>query len=131
MWSEQDYWSKGQLYIRRAQLAEADEGLYAFWMALAMEFIARAALSKVSPVLNADPKEVDSILFALGEGDAGRLKTVPLHSVFERCVKVVDGFEEPHRNFCGFLGVQRNEELHTGTLAFENLKASRLASELL
>ncbi len=122
MWSEQDYWSKGKLYIRRAQLAEADEGLYAFWMSLAMEFIARAALSKVSPVLNADPKQVDNIYFALGVGEVGRPKTVPLHSVFLRCVIVVDGFEEPNRKFCEFLGVQRNEELHTGSLPFENLK---------
>ena len=122
MWSEQDYWSKGQLYVRRAQLAEADEGLYAFWMSLAMEFIARAALSKVSPVLNADPNQVDNIYFALGVGEVGRPKTVPLHSVFTRCIAVVDGFEEPHRKFCDFLGVQRNEELHTGSLSFENLK---------
>ena len=122
MWSEQDYWSKGQLYIRRAQLAEADEGLYAFWMSLAMEFIARAALSKVSPVLNADPKQVDNIYFALGLREVGGPRTVPLHSVFVRCVTVVDGFEEPHRKFCDFLGVQRNEELHTGSLPFENLK---------
>ena len=122
MWSEQEYWSKGQLYIRRAQLAEADDGLYAFWMSLAMEFIARAALSKVSPVLNADPKQVDNIYFALGVGEVGTPKTVPLHSVFLRCVQVVDGFEEPNRKFCDFLGVQRNEELHTGALSFENLK---------
>ena len=47
MWSEDEYWSKGQLYIRRSQLAQSEEGLSAFWMALAMEFIARAALSKL------------------------------------------------------------------------------------
>ena len=122
MWSEQEYWSKGQLYIRRAQMAEADDGLYAFWMALAMEFIARAALSKVSPVLNADPRKVENIYFALDVGEIGTPKTVPLHSVFLRCVEVVDGFEDQNRNFCDFLGVQRNVELHTGALPFEDLK---------
>ena len=122
MWSEDEYWSKGQLYIRRSQLAQSEEGLSAFWMALAMEFIARAALSKVSPVLNADPQQVENILFALGFEGAGNPKTVPLHSVFLRCVRVVDGFEDPHRKFCDFLGVQRNEELHSGGLPFENLK---------
>ena len=122
MWSEEEYWSKGQLYIRRAQSAEADDGLYPFWMSLAMEFIARAALSKVSPVLNADPKQVENIYAALGLGDVGTPKTVPLHSVFARCVSVVDGFEERHKKFCDFLGVQRNEELHAGGLPFEDLK---------
>ena len=107
MWSEEEYWSKGQLYIRRAQSAEADDGLHPFWMSLAMEFIARAALSKVSPVLNADPREVENIYFALGLGDIGAPKTVPLHSVFERCLRVVDGFEEPHRKFCDFFGLTK------------------------
>ena len=122
MWSEEEYWSKGQLYIRRAQSTEADHGLYSFWMCLAIEFIARAALSKVSPVLNADPNQVENIYFALGLEGVGTPKTVPLHSVFVRCVRVVDGFEEPQKKFCDFLGIQRNEELHTGGLPLENLK---------
>ena len=122
MWSEEEYWSKAKLYIRRAQSAETEDGLPPFWMSLAMEFIARAALSKVSPVLNADPGQVENIYFALGIEGIGTPKTVPLHAVFLRCVKVVDGFEDSHRKFCDFLGMQRNEELHTGRLTFENLK---------
>ena len=122
MWSEQEYWDKARLYVRRAQSAEADDGLYPFWLSLALEFIARAALSKVSPVLNADLRQVENVYFALGVGDVGSPKTVPLHSVFVRCVSIVDGFEKRHREFCDFLGVQRNEELHSGGLPFEDLK---------
>ena len=122
MWSEEGYWLKGRLYISRAQTADPDEGLYAFWMSLAMEFVARAALSKVSPVLNADPQRVENIYFALGLGEVGSPKTVPLHAVYTRCVRVVEGFEDHNRKFCDFLGVQRNEELHTGSLVFEDLK---------
>ena len=122
MWSEEDFWEKGRAYVRRAQRVEGEEGLSAFWMALAMEFIARAALSKVSPVLNADPGQLDNLLFALGEKEVGRPKTTPLHSVFGRCVEVVEGFEQPHREYCDFLGSQRNEELHTGTFSFVNLR---------
>ena len=122
MWTEEDYWQKSRLYIRRAQSAGGDDSLYPFWMSLALEFIARAALSKVSPVLNADVRDVENIYFALGLTEVGTPKTIPLHSVFGRCVTVVDGFEGRHKNFCGFLGTQRNEELHTGSLPFENLK---------
>jgi hypothetical protein len=93
-------------------------------MALAMEFVARAALTKVSPVLNADPNHLDSIYFALGVKDVGKPKTLPLHAVISRCVTVVDGFEKPHQGFCELLGLQRNEELHTGALTFENLNLS-------
>ena len=125
MWSEEEYWSKAKLYVRRAQSAEADEGLYPFWLSLALEFIARAALSKVNPVLNADPQQIENVYFALGLGNVGSPKTVPLHSVFVRCVTIVDGFEDSHRKFCDFLGVQRNEELHTGALPFEDLKLQK------
>ena len=124
MWSEQEYWDKARLYIDRAQSARADEGLYPFWMALAMEFVARAALTKISPVLNADPNHLDSIYFALGVKDVGKPKSLPLHAVISRCVTLVDGFEKPHQGFCELLGLQRNEELHTGALTFEDLDLS-------
>ena len=122
MWSHDEYWEKARLYVRRAQYADSDEGLYPFWMSLAMEFIARAALSKINPVLNADPSQPENIYFALGLEEVGSPKTIPLHAVFVRCVRLVQGFEDSHRRFCDFLGVQRNEELHTGRLAFESLK---------
>ena len=131
MWTEEDYWQKSRLYIRRAQSAGGDDSLYPFWMSLALEFIARAALSKVSPVLNADVRDVENIYFALGLTEVGTPKTIPLHSVFGRCVTVVDGFEGRHKNFCGFLGTQRNEELAYGQLTLRELEASGLASELL
>ena len=122
MWSEEAYWSKGKLYVRRAQEADHDDSLYPYWLSLAMEFIARAALSKVSPVLNAEPQPKEGIYYALGLETTGTPKTLPMHSVFQRCVDVVDGFETHHQRFCDFLGVQRNEELHTGGLPFEGLK---------
>ncbi|MCH7907482.1 MAG: hypothetical protein IIB26_08625 [Chloroflexi bacterium] len=34
----------------------------------------------------------------------------------------VEGFESAHQSFCDFLGIQRNSELHTGDLPFENLR---------
>ena len=128
MWSHDEYWSKGKLYIRRAQSVErsldGEEGLYPFWMALALEFIGRAALCKISPVLNADlggknPEE--TIYLALGLGSQ-QPRTLPLHAVFSRCARFVDGFEKGHQTFCEFMGYQRNEELHSDTAAFENLK---------
>ena len=122
MWSEEDYWLKAKLYIRRAQASESEDNLYPFWMALAIEFIARASLSRVHPVLNADTRKVENIYFALGLGDIGNPRTIPLHAVFQRCVAVVDGFEENHKSFCDSVGVQRNEELHTGSLPFADLK---------
>ena len=122
MWSEEEYWLKAKLYIRRAQASDSEDNLYPFWMSLAIEFIARAALSKIHPVLNADARQVENVYFALGLVGTGSPKTIPLHAVFLRCVTLVDGFEEYHKNFCDSVGVQRNEELHTGSLPFADLK---------
>ena len=128
MWSHDEYWSKGKLYIRRAQSVERsldpEEGLYPFWMALALEFVARAALCKISPVLNADPggrNAEENIYFALGL-ESREPRTLPLHAVFGRCVRFVDGFEKGHQAFCDIMGHQRNEELHSDTAPFENLR---------
>ena len=122
IWSEEAYWLKAKLYVQRAQEADRDDSLYPYWLSLAMEFIARAALSKVSPVLNAEPQSKENLYYALGLETTGTPKTLPLHSIFIRCVDVVDGFETHHQKFCDLLGVQRNEELHTGGLPFEGLK---------
>ena len=122
MWSEDELWAKGKLYVQRALEVGREDSLYPFWMSLALEFLARAALSKISPVLNADQREEKNILFGLGIETSGTPKTIPLHTVYSRCERLVQGFEKSHRNFCDFLGFQRNEELHTGGLPFENLK---------
>ena len=122
IWSEDDLWSKGKLYIRRALDADRNGALYPFWMTLALEFIARAALSKVHPVLNADLRSEKNVYFGLGLDTSGTPKTIPIHAVFGRCVEFVEGFETSHKAFCDFLGLQRNAEVHTGGLPFENLR---------
>ena len=122
MWSVDELWAKSQLYVQRALDADRDSSLYPFWMSLALEFIARAALSKISPVLNADPRDETNIYFGLGIESTGSPKTIPIHAVYSRCMRLVPGFESSHRVFCDFLGFQRNAELHTGSLPFENLK---------
>ena len=121
IWSEEELWFKGKLYVERALEADRDGSLYPFWMSLGLEFIARAALSRISPVLNADPRTEDNIFFGLGLDITRSPKTIPIHTVYARCVRLIPGFESSHKNFCDFLGLQRNTELHTGGLPFENL----------
>ena len=98
-------------------------------MTLALEFIARAALSKISPVLNADPRQEDNAFYGLGIESSESPKTIALHAVYSRCVRLVKGFESSHRSFCDFLGLQRNAELHSGSLPFENLKLNEWLKE--
>ena len=122
MWSEGELWNKSKLYVQRALDCDRDSSLFPFWMSLALEFVARTALSKISPVLNAEPRDEDNILYGLGIEATKAPKTLPLHAVYSRCVRLVEGFESSHKSFCDYLGIQRNTELHTGGLPFENLK---------
>lgn len=122
MWSEEELWLKGRLYVQRGLDAGREGSLYPFWMTLALEFISRAALSKINPVLNADLRHENNIFFGLGLESPGTPRTLPIHAVYSRCVRFVPGFELSHQNFCDFLGLQRNTELHTGSLPFENMK---------
>ena len=46
--------AKSQLYIQEMQSFETRDWQFAFWSALALELLARAALSSISPTLLAD-----------------------------------------------------------------------------
>ncbi len=56
-WSEESLFGKAVIYIERMESHTADDWQFGFWSALSLEFIARAALSHVSPVLLADTKK--------------------------------------------------------------------------
>lgn len=97
------------------------------WHCLSLEFLARAALTSVSPVLNADPTEEGAhILFALGFEAPKQPKSIPVHAVFSRLEKVLPDFK-PHRAICDYLINLRNEEVHTGSIPFDDLLETWLA----
>ena len=123
-WSWKDYWLKARQYIERAHEFEHTDSRFAFYSSLALEFLARAALTKIHPVLNADPRSDENLLYALGYDIAAQPRSLPAHAVFLRLEKTVDGFGKVQRELCDYISVLRNEELHTGLPAFESLKES-------
>ena len=62
-------YTKGQLYIERANDCERESDLYPFWLSLSLEFLIRSSLAKIHPSLLADtpnPNEFKSLLYAFG-----------------------------------------------------------------
>ena len=111
---------KSKLFMDRASEHDQSSPDFAFFAALALECLARSALTKVHPVLNADPREDSNILYGCGYSFA-KARSLPAHSVFLRVEKIIDPFQKQHRELCEFLALQRNAHIHTADLPYENL----------
>lgn len=121
-WNYDTLWQKAKLYIDRALSEERDGPLFPFWAALALELLARATLAKVHPALLAEP---DCILMAFDYDTGAKApKSVMAKTVFLRCQKIVPGFGDEELKTCMSIIERRNEELHSGTLAFEEFPTS-------
>jgi hypothetical protein len=125
VWDSDELYEKAKLFLEKANAAELEGKTdFAFYSSLALELLSRAALSKVSPVLNADPQQETNIYYALGIEIIGQPRSIPVHSVHARLEKLVKGYEKSHKDFSDYFAILRNQELHTAQLAFENLKQS-------
>ena len=127
-WSEEALFSKALLYIEQMESYAADDWQYGFWSALSLEFLARAALAHISPVLLADAKrDWHNLMHALGtEPTAKRFSpaSVSTAEVLFRLRELAPAFTEEIYGFCTKHSGRRNSELHTGELAFTSLGTS-------
>lgn len=124
IWSEEALLAKSRLYIQRAGEVDAESSLYPLWSLLAFEFLARAVLARVHPVLLADPRDGTHTLYAFGFGDPKPPMSIPVRSVLRRCQAIVPTFTEAEfREGDGLMSL-RNEELHTGSPRLEELSTS-------
>jgi hypothetical protein len=123
VWESEQYWKKAIRYVELAYEPEREPWEKPFWLSLALEFLARAALTKIHPALNADPQEDGlNLLYAFGYELKGQPKSLPIHAVLLRLQKILpNSFSRPHREFCDFFANTRNQELHTTELPFESL----------
>jgi hypothetical protein len=120
-WSYDSLWLKATLYINRA-LKESREGpLFPFWASLALELLARATLAKVHPALLADPQDGENILYVFGYGHAKTPKSIPVKTVFTRCSAIISDFTKDDVASAMVIIDRRNEELHSGGVAFQDL----------
>lgn len=121
-WTYDKLWLKGKVYISKALLQDRESEMFPFFAAIALEFIARATLAKIHPVLLADPREGENILYVFGFQKKPLYIpiSIPTKSVLERCEVIVPNFTENEKTFCKEITTKRNEELHSGNLGFDN-----------
>lgn len=123
-WDCQGYWDKACAY--RTLGTERGGGDVAFASTLALEFLARAVLTKINPALNAQPDDDGvSLLHACGFQVPGHPQSVQMKTVYARLEKIApDAFTPTLSKKCRTLTNLRNEELHTADLPFSTLKDS-------
>jgi hypothetical protein len=119
IWSEEALLRKARVCVERASNGPSE-----LWSLLGLELLARAAVAKIHPALLADPQEGAHLLHAFGFGRPGRPRSVPIKTVLARCHVVVGDFSEKLMKDARALMELRNEELHTGGMALEELRSS-------
>lgn len=125
MWDYDSLYKKSRYLVRKS--LDDDSQVFAelaLSFVLSLELLARATLSRIHPVLLADPQDGANIMFAFGFGRKKAPVSVPAKTVFRRCVLVCEEFTESDYDKCMEWMTWRNEQLHTGKLPFEELKES-------
>lgn len=124
-WESNALYNKAKVYARRAHNEPVDSALFAFWMSLALELLARSALASIHPVLLADPREQDNIHYAFGIIPKSVPKSIPAKALFARCSVFIPGFTDKMSAHCLIVADRRNSELHSGEASFEGLDNSK------
>lgn len=111
-------WTKSVLFTNYAHDNDRVFGERAFWATLTLELLAKAALSKINPLLVADPTDDGkSQLIAAGvTQSASGFKSVAAKALFSRCNKVFPQFNDTEAQR---LAISRNEYLHSALSPFE------------
>jgi hypothetical protein len=134
MWHDTEFIAKAKLYFGRAEDSydadDVDQGY--LWLLLGFEFLLRAPLARVSPVLLA-AGEGNSPLSAAGIDIGSEIpRSITTAVVARRLALIVDGFriEQAQKDIL-FLANIRNEELHSGSSPLRNIPAHRWLPKLL
>jgi len=128
-WSPDALLSKAQRYASLMLEQPREEWQFGFWSALCLEMIVRASISKVSPALLSDAKDWNNIAFALGKKASGAKispKSIDISEAVSRAEALFPSFNREMANFCVLHFQRRNSELHSGSLAFDEIGTSWL-----
>ncbi|HWG37644.1 MAG TPA: hypothetical protein VN690_08005 [Terriglobales bacterium] len=123
-WESEPLYNKSKVFARRAHEQSVNSSLFAFWMSLSLEALARATLSSVHPALLADPKEPDNIYYAFGVTPKGIPRSIPSKALYARCAVFITEFTPGMVTHCLDVANRRNSELHSGAAAFEGISNS-------
>jgi len=128
-WDANALYAKAQRYIERMQAEPSDDWEHALWSSFALELLARAALSNVSPALLADTSERNwqhlfhSLGFTPTEPKFSP-RSIAIVEVLKRLKDILPDFDSELEAFCSIHTGRRNAELHSGATPFDGAEGS-------
>lgn len=127
-WSKEALFAKAQRYVERMLEKDPLDWEFSFWSALILEMLIRASLAKISPTLVANGSDWNNLYYAIGL-TPNQKKFVPKSANISELVKRVESvyphFTLESLDFCLKHIDRRNRELHSGSLAFDELRPSQ------
>lgn len=118
-WDHVNLWNKAKYYAEKLEHTPLDDPEFGLRCSFILEILVRSALSKISPTLLANTeKDQGSILYALGRGSEKNKKSIDISTALDLCTRLYPEFTKDMFIWSIALINQRNEELHSGTMAF-------------
>ena len=130
-WSSGSLFTKATRYAQEMQANSREDWRFGLNSTFVLEFLARAALAEVSPVLLAEAKDWNNLYFGLGNNPKAQRfipKSIDTTSVLSRLRDIYPTFTSEHEGFAAQHINRRNEELHAGSLPFDGLPTTWLAA---
>lgn len=130
-WTYEKLWLKAKMYFQKALAEDRESEAFPLWASISLEFICRATLAKIHPVLLADPREGENILYVFGfqKKPSYTPISIPTKTVLERLEVVVPNFTSDEKDFCKEITTKRNSELHSGILGFSDYPTKKWLSK--
>lgn len=126
-WSKDSLWAKSKTLFEKAFEEDRDDIYFGLLCSIGLELLERAALANISPTLLAEQDDTQrNVLYALGH-KAGNTspKSIVTGRVIEICSKVIEGFTDDCKRAAAALANRRNEEAHTGAMAFKEYDSDK------
>lgn len=126
-WTKETLLSKAKIYAEEMHKFTSEDWQFGLYSSLSLEFLSRAALAAISPILLADQQNWRNLLYAIGH-DVNSKKFTPNSIGIKECLSRINElnseFNSEVAGFCAQHIERRNAELHTGESAFISLDTS-------
>jgi hypothetical protein len=126
-WEREPLWTKSKLYFERAFDVDRSDDVFGLWCAMGLELLSRSTVSHFSPVLLAEPdKDHRHVLTALGlSTTTSQSKSIATSQVLRLCKELIPKFTDEELTIASALAGRRNDELHSGAVAFLEYKQQK------
>lgn len=123
-WDNSSLWSKSKIYFQRAFDEEKTSEVFGLWCAMGLELLSRSTIAHINPCLLAEPdREHKNLLAALGlNTNISQAKSITTSQVLSLCKLLIADFNDEEVKIALALAGRRNEEVHSGSAAFQEYK---------